>query len=314
MALSSILFDGHGTLRSGWRFLIFTVLVVFAGGPAAFAAYAALSFLFPEGPGIAVSLTVNSVVSAATALLAGWVCARYLEHLPFRSLGAAFTKGWLKNLVTGILLGGLTFAAASVIGLASGSLSFTLDPDADFSAILTTLVISFVIFFAAAAFEEALLRGYVLQTFVRSDLTLFAILFTSLIFATLHNANPGATWLSWLNTFLAGVWLAAAYLRTRDLWFPLGIHLAWNWVQGSVFGIEVSGLTEIIRSPVFREVDAGPAWVTGGDYGIEGGVVCTAAIVLSIAAIWFLPNLTPDPELAAMTSPPSPNVNDRLTD
>ena len=134
-----------------------------------------------------------------------------------------------------------------------------------------------------------LFRGYILQTFIRSDLALFGVLLTSTLFATVHNANPSATTLSWINTFIAGIWFAVAYLKTRDLWLPTGLHLAWNWTQGSIFGVEVSGLKEIVKAPLMRESDAGPAWLTGGDYGIEGGVVTTVALVVSTVAIWLVP-------------------------
>ena len=299
---SSILFDRFGMLRSGWRFAIFTVSVVFVGGLTAALLYGVLTALFPDGPGGTILLTTNGIVSGAVALIVGWLCAKYLENLPFRSLGAALTRGWFSHFVVGLVVGGMTFAGAAVIGAASGGLSFRTNAEGSLPAIASTLLISFVIFFVAAAFEEALLRGYILQTFARSDLTIFAVILTSLIFATLHNANPGSTGLSWLNTFLAGIWLATAYLKTRDLWFPLGVHLAWNWVQGSVFGIEVSGLTEIIKSPLMKETDTGPAWLTGGVYGIEGGIACTVALILSVAAIWLLPVIKPDAELLAMTS------------
>ena len=295
--------DSAGTLRSGWRFALFIIGTMAIGG-VVFAILLAATGIMPGEPeDVGILLTANGVVSTAAALFVGWLCARFLEGLPFRSLGAAFTRGWLRNLLAGLLIGGDTFAATALIGVITGSLSFRLNADADAAAIGWTLFISFLIFFAAAAFEEAFLRGYMLQTFIRSDLLIFAVLFTSLVFATLHNANPNATVLSWVNTFLAGVWLAAAYLKTRDLWLPTGVHIAWNWVQGSVFGVEVSGLTEIVRAPVMRESDAGPAWLTGGEYGIEGGVLCTIVLVASTAAIYFLPLLRADPELLAMTSP-----------
>ena len=300
---NSIFFDETNTLRSGWRFAIYLLATVFAGGAVSVIVVGLFRTLYPGGPGTPAMAGVYGLTMGAVALFVGWLCARYFERLPFRSLGAAFTRGWLVHFIVGILVGGITFAFAALVGMASGGLRFRLNTDAGISAIATTLAVSFLIFAAAAAFEEALLRGYMLQTFIRSDLTLFAVLLTSMIFASLHNANPGSTWLSWLNTFLAGIWLAAAYLKSRDLWFPLGIHLSWNWVMGSVFGIEVSGLTEIIPAPLMREADTGPAWLTGGDYGVEGGVICTIALIVSAAAIYFLPRLKPDEDMLAMTSP-----------
>jgi membrane protease YdiL (CAAX protease family) len=144
-----------------------------------------------------------------------------------------------------------------------------------------------VIFAIGALSEETLFRGYLLQTFTRAKLIPVGIGLTSLLFAFAHNNNPGNNPLSWLNTLLAGVWFAAAYLKTRDLWFPLGIHLMWNWLQGPVFGINVSGIAEFSPDPILRATDAGPAWLTGGSYGIEGGVACTIALLISIAALQF---------------------------
>ena len=125
---------------------------------------------------------------------------------------------------------------------------------------------------------------------------------TSLPFGIIHFANPNAGKISTVNTILAGVWFGVAYLKTRDLWFVWGMHLVWNWMQGSVFGIEVSGLTEITTAPLLKEIDKGPTWLTGESYGIEGGIACTIAIVASTAIIYFLPELRPSEEMLALTS------------
>ncbi len=290
MNISAILFDRFQRPRSGWRFAIFVLgffLVGILAGAVAVGIMVALGVT--ASPGNPAFLVVNGIVSLSAALFVGWICGRYLEHLPFSSLGAAFTKGWLTDLAVGMLLGVLTFAIAALIGILTGGLSFRPNTEAGYLAIASTLAFSLSVFAAAAAFEEAVFRGYILQTFVRSDLSLFAVVFTSAIFATVHNANPNANFLSWVNTFLAGVWFAVSYLKTRTLWFPFGLHLAWNWAQGSIFGVEVSGLTEIVKAPILRESDAGPAWLTGGDYGIEGGIVCTAALILSIIVIRIMP-------------------------
>ncbi len=79
------------------------------------------------------------------------------------------------------------------------------------------------LFIVAGLAEEALCRGYPLQTFVRARLFWLGTLITSVAFAAGHLKNPNAgAWLAFVNTALAGVWLAVAYLRTRSLWFPLG--------------------------------------------------------------------------------------------
>jgi uncharacterized protein len=310
MNFKTFLFDETNTLRSGWRFLIFALAFTFAGLVVGTLTFVVLERAFGISVrGSAQFLVTNGVASLIVAVAVGWLCASFLEKLPFRSLGAWFTKGWFVQLVLGLLLGGMTFALAAGIAMLFGGLSFSANVDASTEAVLTTLLTSFAIFAAAAAFEEALFRGYMLQTFLRSDMALFAVLLTSTLFATVHNANPNATPLSWINTFLAGIWFAVAYLKTRTLWMPFGLHLAWNWVQGSVFGVEVSGLTDIITAPVMREVDNGPAWLTGGEYGVEGGLACTAALVLFTAAIYFLTIPRPDEEMIALTSPKQSGSN-----
>ncbi|MBK9165241.1 MAG: CPBP family intramembrane metalloprotease [Acidobacteria bacterium] len=291
MPVSSIFFGPDGVLRSGWRFAVFSALFIVAWVIVTVSAFALASpFGIETGAGSATFLLINGVFTTAAALLIGWLCARTFERLPFSSLGASFSSGWLQNLAIGSLLGAATLSLAIGIAWAFGGVSFAMN-QAGASAILQTLALTFAVFFAAGAAEEALFRGYIFQTFDRSRLTLFAIVLTSLLFATVHNANPNASVFSWSNTFLAGIWFAVAYLRTRDLWFATGLHVMWNWMQGAFFGIEVSGLKELIPAPFLVKADAGPVWLTGGDYGLEGGIACTVALLFSTALIWFVPGL-----------------------
>lgn len=112
--------------------------------------------------------------------------------------------------------------------------------------------------------------------------------------------------LPFVNTALAGVWLAVAYLRTRSLWFPLGIHWAWNWALGSVFGLPVSGITEIAPHPLLQGTDLGPAWLTGGSYGIEGGLACTITLIVSAIFIWRTRLVSATPQMIRLTSQENP--------
>ena len=286
----NILFGEDGKLRSGWRLAIFVVAFLVFGLLFGAAAMLLATFVFgPPVPGSAVFLTINGVVSAVIALVVGWLCGKYLENLPFEALGASLKNRWLVNLLLGLIGGAITFAIGAGVGVIFGGLSFSFNSDAPSNAIVSTLLTSFLVFAAAAAFEEALFRGYILQTFVRSGLAWPAIIVISVAFGAVHLGNPNADWISSVNTALAGIWFGVAYLKTRDLWFPTGLHLAWNWTQGSIFGVEVSGLTDIVKQPLLRETDVGPTWLTGGDYGIEGGIATTVALILATVAIYFLP-------------------------
>jgi hypothetical protein len=179
-------------------------------------------------------------------------------------------------------------------------------------AVITSLLVSAALFICAALAEEALFRGYVLQTLTRANLAWVGVLLTSVPFAAAHLSNPHSVLLASLNTGLAGVWLAAAYLRTRSLWFPLGVHWAWNWALGSLFGLPVSGMTTLVKNPLLHGSDLGPAWLTGGSYGIEGGVACTVALIASTIFIWKtrLVNATAEQlRLTSVENPSSPPLS-----
>jgi uncharacterized protein len=313
MNFKAIYFNESGRVRSGWRFMIFLLSVVLCGtifGGLAYSVFSAMQVDF--SPGTLLFILVNSTISLFLALFFGWLYGKILEDLPFRALGAWFTKNWLKDLIWGLIFGAFSLLLACAAAAASGGLSFRFNQSHGTAAILLTLAVSLAIFAIAAAFEEAFFRGYILQTFARARLAWLAIILTSVFFAFAHYGNPGATVFSTVNTALAGVWFGVAYLKTRNLWFPFGIHLMWNWMQGAFFGIEVSGLQNLITAPLLQEIDAGPIWLTGENYGIEGGIACTIALMVSTALIWFAPFLKPTAELLALTSAEQPKIETAL--
>ncbi|MFZ1702412.1 MAG: type II CAAX endopeptidase family protein [Pyrinomonadaceae bacterium] len=294
--MRSLFIDESGILRSGWRAAAFLVIFLFVSALMILGALAVIAqFPFGEGKGGFLPLIIPFALSAAIAIILGWLFGKKIDGVPFSALGCSFEKGWLKNLAFGSAVGAVAFGSAVLIAIMSGGMSLALNRASATSAIASTLATTLVIFAVGAASEETLFRGYLLQTFGRSNVIWIGVLFTSVLFALAHNNNPDATWFSWINTFIAGLWFAAAYLKTRDLWFPFGVHLAWNWLQGPVFGINVSGITEFSPDPILRATDAGPAWLTGGSYGLEGGLVCTIALLISIGTIYFLPQLKSEP-------------------
>ena len=302
MDIKSLFLDSHSRLRSGYRFLIFLlsflVLVSLLGG---ITVPTLESLGVPTAPGTGGGILISLIVMLIPALLLGWLWGNLLEGLPFRALGASFANGWFRNLVLGLVVGAATLSFAVLIAFVFGGLRFT--PNAiDTTGLLKSLAIAFAVFAVGAAGEEALFRGYILQTFTRSGLAWFGIALTSVFFGAVHLRNESADVISTINTMLAGIWFGFAYLKTRDLWFVWGLHLMWNWMQGAFFGIEVSGFTDLVSVPLLKEIDSGPVWLTGSTYGVEGGVVTTIAIVVSIVGIYFLPWAKVTDKMLAYTS------------
>ena len=245
--------------------------------------------------GDVVPFLIGAVVLFSTATLVGWGCGAIFEELPFSALGWWPHRGWLKNVALGSLLGAASLLLAAGFTAVTRGIRFTFNASAG-TSIGKTVIVSLVIFVIAGAAEESLFRGYALQTFTRAKLAWVGVLLTSLPFAAAHLANPNVSrGFTFINTAVAGVWLAAAYLRTRSLWFPLGVHWAWNWTQASLLGLPVSGIQRIAPAPLLHAMNAGPDWLTGGAYGIEGGAACTVALVISTLVIWRMKFLSKAP-------------------
>ncbi len=311
MDLKQVFINSAGRLRSGWRLLIFVLILVilsiFFGAVTRKAFGLLVQFVPSSGVARYLENFIFRMIFLLVALSAGFICTRFLEGLPWRALGLWFHARWARDFLLGSVIGGVSLALATAIATAGGGLSFTISPRAAIVQVLQTLVFSALLFVLAALAEEALFRGYPLQTLTRANLAWLAVFLTSVPFAAVHLRNPNvAAGFTFINTALAGVWLAVAYLRTRSLWFPLGVHWAWNWALGSLFGLPVSGISDLAPHPLLRGTDLGPAWLTGGSYGIEGGLACTITLIVSTIFILRTGLVTATPEMKALTSQENP--------
>ena len=303
-----VFFNPYGRLRSGWRLTIFLLVLI------------VLSIVWEQ-----IVRTLYAFVSTSRsitypdfllglafrggllviALGLGYLCAHILEELPWRSLGASFHKGWFNDLIIGSALGFLTLTVGVVIAMAGRRVSFSINP-INWAAVIKSMIGSGVLLVIAAFAEEAMFRGYALQTLSRARLAWLGVALTLALFGVAHLTNPNTVpGFTFINTAIAGLWFAIAYLRTRSLWLPLGLHWAWNWALGWFFGLPVSGLN-VASHPLLKASDIGPYWLTGGSYGIEGGLAGTVALALGTLVIWRISMISADPELKKLTSEENP--------
>jgi membrane protease YdiL (CAAX protease family) len=297
--MHEIFFDSHGRLRSGWRFAVFLFSFFLLSLPTQILTIAVVG---QQEQKTMILIVASSAVSSATSIGLGWIYGKAFENIPIKALGILPTKGWIKYFCFGFLLGFLTLTTAVLISFAFGGLRLESNQNLQQIQAFWAVTTIFGVFFIAALSEETLFRGYMLQTFCRSNLAWFGVLSSSAFFASAHNMNPNASWLSFLNTFIAGIWLCIAYLKARNLWFPLGTHIAWNWFQGCFFGINVSGFDKFSANSIFRVIEKGNALISGGDYGLEGGLACTVSLIISTFAIYFLPMPKADEELLKLST------------
>lgn len=135
-----------------------------------------------------------------------------------------------------------------------------------------------------AVSEEIFFRGIVFRWVERFGGTWAGLIVSSALFGAAHMFNPAATWIS--TTFIAveaGILLGGIYMLTRNLWAAIGLHAAWNFAQGGIFGVPVSGLPEegLINSQL-----AGPEILSGGPFGLEASII--ALVIATAAGLWFV--------------------------
>jgi membrane protease YdiL (CAAX protease family) len=222
---------------------------------------------------------------AAAALAVSWIATK-LEHRPFASVGFA-ERAPARAFGIGVLLGVAILAGSAALLAGLGWYTAQLMVPEPLSRWLVTAVVLSALI---ALFEETLFRGYALQTLARAFGGRNAIIFTGLVFGTLHLVNPTPgmpTWLKLLGcAFVAAYGMLVAILRgvSGGLWLPIGLHFVWNLLEEFVFGFADSGVAS--DGALFHATVTGPVILTGGTYGPEAGLVmltlacATTALVL----------------------------------
>lgn len=198
--------------------------------------------------------------------------------------GLPRTKGWLKQFVLGTVVGCVLTLIAVVPIHYWGHFVFKHDRGWTIAPKIAAVI---VVLLTGALAEELMFRGYPFQHLEKGIGAVPAIAVFSAIYGVVHLVNPSVSRWGVLNTILIGILLSIAYLRTRALWLPWGIHFGWNAMLGSVFGLPVSGFH--FFNVVLRTTATGPAWLTGGAYGVEAGATGAAAILVGILIVWLLP-------------------------
>lgn len=218
-------------------------------------------------------LGIVAIITVAVLVYIGMV--RLLERRAVSEFSVAHAP---RELAIGILLGVLAITATVGLMWLFGTYRVTGTNSA------MTLINALAIGMVPAFTEEIVFRG-ILHRIIEGSLgTWAALISTSLVFGASHLANPNASWFAAIAIAIeAGLMLGATYTLTRRLWLPIGMHFAWNWAQGGVYGVPVSGIT--VNGLLSSEV-SGPTLLAGGGFGAEGTVLAIAVcLIIFLAAM-----------------------------
>ena len=217
-------------------------------------------------------------VTLLSAVLPACLILKYLDHRPLSDLGLSI-KGRGKDILYGLLAAVFLYGAGFGLSLLLGEVKVT-----GVQLNVADLAGSFGVFILVALTEEIMVRGYILGRLLRTRLNKFLSLgISSVLFSLMHFFNPNIAFLPLLNLVLAGCLLGVAFLYTRNLWFPISLHLFWNWLQGPVLGYKVSGtlLCPSLLQLQFPDNNI----LNGGDFGFEGSIICTVLMILMTGCI-----------------------------
>lgn len=220
----------------------------------------------------------------AYTLILCYVFCNFLEHKSVWDLGLRIREGEVLNFVLGTLIG---IFMITVVFLIEYHLKL-IYVEANSEIHISYLVYGLLTSLSVALMEELVFRGYLFQNALLSLSENQSILLSSIIFGLMHIFNPNVNFLAIIVISVIGVLLAICYLRTQTLYLPIGIHFAWNYFEGFIYGFPISG-NEV--KGILITKSEGTVWLTGGTFGPEGGLIGLIVSFLAVAAVFLLHRL-----------------------
>ena len=202
-----------------------------------------------------------------------WIFQKFISKERFISIGLDFINyknDFYQGLAVGTVLISIGFFTLIILNLTSIDLTY-------FS--IYDQIFYFFLFIVVSLNEEIAIRGYILHNLCQSFNKYIALIISSFVFMGMHLGNPNIGMLPLANLFLAGIFLGVYRIHKNNLWFPIGAHLMWNYLQGPIYGFEVSG--NKINS-LFEQKLQGHEVLTGGNFGYEGSIILTVFLIISI--------------------------------
>jgi membrane protease YdiL (CAAX protease family) len=274
-------------LRAGWRLVLQSILLLVVLSMVSIAVVIVASIVGYDLGNLEPLSLMDLIPTAVAMTLAVGIARRLLDRRSFASLGFHLGRRAPLDVLVGFLISGVMMGVVYVAEAGAEWLRFdgwaweTIPA----SRVVLGLASGLLGFVVVGYQEELLSRGYHLQNIRDGMGTGWGVLLSSLIFALMHLGNPNVTWYSTLlGLIAAGYFLAYGWVRTRQLWLPIGIHIGWNFFEGNVFGFPVSGIDLV---GLIHQTPTGPVAITGGLFGPEAGLIILPAMGIGAVLIWL---------------------------
>ena len=228
---------------------------------------------------------IGMLLSDIVMMLIVFLFCRFIQKRKLRTLGF-IKKGMLKEYGLGMLLGFAFFSVCVLLGVLFGGLKIEgISPEFSIG-IFVAYLLGYMV---QGMTEEVLCRGYFLGSYARRYPVYAAVLANSLLFASLHLLNSGISVLAFINITLFGIFASIYFIRRGSIWGIGAFHSIWNLVQGNFCGIKVSG-TPVGNTLFTTQAIAGKSLWNGGDFGMEGSLICTIVLTCGIIFLYTRKN------------------------
>lgn len=280
-----------GQVRAGWLILLTFVvmlivqqlfslpgilLLMFTEAPLSEGfSYLDMQTAFDTHPWIYLLMQGGGTAGGIVITLLLW---RFINKGSMKEIGL---RGSFKDLWFGLFLGALSIIVIFILLMATANVTLLNSlANPRFSVFTLTFLLLFIL---VGFFEELFFRGYVMSTLAsRGNKKWVIYVASAIIFSIAHGANPNVSLLGLVNIALVGLLFAYMFDATKSLWLPIGYHITWNYFQGNVFGFAVSGTAP--NGIYTVEIAEGHDWLTGGSFGLEGGILATMLILIGFIA------------------------------
>lgn len=219
-----------------------------------------------------------SLFGAATMILMIVLYCKYVDKRSLVSIGLD-KHGLIKEYAIGMVAG--LVAICMVVGICSytGCIKVSINP----ACSLSTIALFFAGFMLQGMSEEIFYRGYLITCVAEGGHIVTAVMTSSVLFAMLHVLNPNMTILAFINAFLFGIFAALYMIKRGSIWGIAAYHSMWNFAQGNIFGIPVSGQSRL--ESIFDTSCLENTLLNGGEFGVEGGIIVAIITIISIAIL-----------------------------
>lgn len=287
----------YNEVRSGWKiFLVFLLAGALTLG-AYFLLGIVMSIIFLAKGNIDLLNNINiqgtaeykfifyisSCMSNLLIIISSIIIWKLFEKKKISSMGITSIKKGYKELIVGLGLGAITMSIVAIGIVAIGDVKLVKPINKPNISIY--LLYGLIQFIFVGFGEEILSRGYIMSVLKQTRNKWIILIGPALIFAALHLGNNGIDVLSFINLFLVGVLFAYMFMKSKNIWMPIGYHITWNYFQGYIWGFKVSGTS---TNGLYQIENVTNNIINGGAFGPEGGIIVTIIICLTFGFVyWF---------------------------